>query len=174
MAALTTLAAKAVAEDAKAAASVARPTLSCPRCAPGAVEPASEVLLSFLTPREHEDWAAHRAIIVHGGCSGHRYLVAHRHSDAAQQIGRICYDLDDSLVMHFHDTTVPPEEEVLAAELILKYREPWLRNEATVLWYMRDRWVDLGYMRYKNPFGDASDGAWDASLAKGLGRWQEP
>ncbi len=164
---LTTLVEKAVAEDAQAAVSVVRPTPSCPACVPGSVEPASEVLLSFLTPKEHEDWAAHRAIIVQGNCSGHRYLLAHRRSDTARRIGRICYDLDDQLVLHFHDWTVPPEEEVLAAKLILEHREPWLRNEATVLWMFPDgHWEDQGYMRYKNPFGDHRDGVVDAALTK--------
>ena len=54
---------------------------------------------------------------------------------------------------------MPPEEEVLAAKLILEHREPWLRNEATCLQQTKDgKWHDLGFLRYKNPFGDASDG----------------
>jgi hypothetical protein len=167
---LEPLAKKAEKEDATAAVSVARPTLSCPACEPGAVEPASEVLLSFLTPTEHADWAAKRAIIVQGGCSGHRYLLAHRNSDTARRIGRICYDLTDQLVIHFHDWTVPPEEEILAAKLILEHREPWLRNEATVQWMYPDgRWSDLGYMRFKNPFGNQSDGTLDAAISKSVG-----
>jgi len=167
---LTTLVEKAVAEGGKAAVSVARPTPSCPACEPGAVGPASEVLLSFLTPQQHEDWATNRALIVQGNCSGHRYLLAHRNSDTARRIGRICYDLDDQLVLHFHDLTVPAEEEVLAAMLILGHREPWLRNEATVQWYFPDgKWADLGYMRYKNPFGDHRDGVVDAALTTSFG-----
>jgi hypothetical protein len=41
----------------RAAATVRRPTPCCPDCIPGAIHPASEVLLSFLTPEEHESWA---------------------------------------------------------------------------------------------------------------------
>lgn len=152
------------------AASVARPTPCCPECVPGSVDMASEVLLSFLTPEEHADWARHRAIMVRGGLSGHRYLIAHRHSDTAVKLGKICYDVDDRCVLHFHDWTVPGEEEVLAAKLILEHREPWLRNEATVLQPTKDgRWVDLGFLRYKNPFGDASDGRPDAGLTAAFG-----
>lgn len=152
------------------AVSVARPTPCCPSCVPGSVEPASDVLLSFLTPQEHADWAKHRAIMVTGGRSGHRYLIAHRHSRTAVLNKKICYDVDDHCVLHFHDWTVPPEEEVLATKLILEHREAWLRNEATVLQQnSKGEWLDLGFMRYKNPFGDASDGRADAALTATFG-----
>lgn len=166
--ALETVIAKADPES--KAVSVARPTPCCPSCVPGSVEPASDVLLSFLTPQEHADWAKHRAIMVTGGRSGHRYLIAHRHSRTAVLNGKICYDVDDHCVLHFHDWTVPPEEEVLATKLILEHREAWLRNEATVLQQdSKGAWHDLGFMRYKNPFGDASDGRVDAALTATFG-----
>jgi hypothetical protein len=167
---LEALAEKAAADPAAAAASVARPTPCCPQCEPGSIAPARDVLLTFLTPTQHADWAAHRAITVIGGQSGHRYLLAHRHTPTAVRLGKVCYDLDDGFVVHFHASDVPPEEEILAAKLILEHREPWLRNEATVLQQDADGgWRDLGFMRYKNPFGDANDGRWDASLSVGIG-----
>jgi len=159
----------AVDKDAKAV-SVARPTPCCPRCEVGSIAPARDVLLSFLSPQEHADWAENRAIIVRGGTSGHRYLLAHRHSPTAARLGKICYDLDDHFVLHFHDVSVPPEEEVLAAKLILEHREPWLRNEATCLLQTKDgRWHDLNFMRYKNPFGDITDGRVDAAITATFG-----
>lgn len=163
-----------VAEDKDAkeakAVSVARPTPCCPRCEVGSVAPARDVLLSFLSPQEHADWAEHRAIIVRGGKSGHRYLLAHRHSPTAARLGKICYDLDDHFVLHFHQTEVPPEEEILASKLILEHREPWLRNEATCLMQTKDgRWHDFGFMRYKNPFGDITDGRDDAAITATFG-----
>lgn len=162
--------AKADADPEAKAVSVARPTPCCPSCIPGSVEPASDVLLSFLTPEEHADWAKHRAIMVTGERSGHRYLIAHRHSRTAVLNKKICYDVDDRCVLHFHDWTVPPEEEVLATKIILEHREAWLRNEATVLQQDNNgAWYDLGIMRYKNPFGDASDGRADASMTAALG-----
>lgn len=168
--ALETIVARAAADPEARAVSVARPTPCCPRCEVGSIEPARDVLLSFLSPQEHADWADHRAIIVVGGTSGHRYLLAHRHSPTAARLGKICYDLDDHFVLHFHQTEVPPEEEVLTAKLILEHREPWLRNEATCLIQTRDgRWHDLGLMRYKNPFGDVSDGRLDASITATFG-----
>jgi len=149
-------------EEAKAA-SVKRPTPSCPQCMPGAIGPASEVLLSFLTPLQHEQWSRERAILVDGHLSGHRYVIAHRHSDIAQRIGRVCFDIDDESVIHFHDWSVPPEEEVLAAKLIMEHTEPWLRNEATCL---GGRHKDV----YKNPFGGGGDGLESAAFADDVGR----
>jgi hypothetical protein len=144
-----------------AAASVKRPTPCCPQCQPGAIGPASEVLLSFLTPEQHDQWARQRALLVEGHLSGHRYVIAHRHSELAQKVGRICFDVDDRRVVHFHDWSVPPEEEVLAAKLVMEHAEPWLRNEATVLGGGRDI--------YKNPFGDGLDGTESAAFAQGVG-----
>lgn len=151
-------------QEAEAAATVKRHTPCCPRCIPGAVEPATEALLAFLTPEQHEAWARGRNFSVVGGLSGHEYLLSHRHGELARRYGRICLDLDDGVILHFHDWTVPPEEEVLAAKLILEHQEDWLRNEATL-------WDRLGQaeMVFKNPFGDVSDGAADAVFAKTVG-----
>lgn len=153
--------AEAAADDPKAkGVTVTRPTPSCPQCIPGSIDRASEVLLSFLDDEEHADWAKHRQIVVYGGQSGHRYLLAHRHSRLAERLGRICYDLDDRCVVHFYDWAIPPEEEILAAKLILEHAEPWLRNEAT-LFHVRARNV------YKNPFGGISDGVAETHLMQG-------
>lgn len=149
-------------ETSTAAVTVKRPTCCCPNCIPGSVNRASDVLLAFLTDAEHRQWAEERAIIVEGGMSHHRYAVSHRNHPRAQAWGRMCYDLDDGGVMHFHDWSVPPEEEVLAVKLILEHREPWLRNEATAFAF---RATDV----YKNPFGDGSDGTRDAALLMAIG-----
>jgi len=167
---LETLVAKAAVDPEAKAVSVSRPTPCCPRCEVGSIAPARDVLLSFLSPQEHADWAEQRAIIVRGGRSGHRYLLAHRKSPTAARLGKICYDLDERFVLHFHQTEVPPEEEILAAKLILEHREPWLRNEATCLLQTKDgRWHDLGFMHYKNPFGDITDGRVDAAITATFG-----
>ena len=149
--------------EAKTAATVRRATPCCPDCyVDGAVEPATEVLLSFLTPDQHRTWAASRYVIVRGQLTGHRYLLAHRNSPIAAANRRIGYDLDDDAVMHFHDWSVPAEEEVLGAMLVLGHREPWLRNEATCLG-MKYRYV------FKNPFGDGMDGVADSVLTQRVG-----
>ena len=48
------------------AATVKRPTPSCPACIPGSIEPANEVLQGFLDEEQHEQWAKDRSIIVTG------------------------------------------------------------------------------------------------------------
>ena len=161
---LRDLAEKAKKEDAPAAATVRRPTPSCPQCVPGSIAPATETLLAFLTEEQHESWAKDRSIVVEGGLSGNRYLLSHRHSPFAQRAGRMCYDIDDRFVVHFHDWTVPPEEEVLAAKLILEHREAWLRNEATCLQAPHAKLV------FKNPFGGYLDGVPDANFSQAFGR----
>lgn len=145
------------------AVSVRRPTPCCPDCEVGSVAPASEVLLSFLNEEEHETWARERSIVVTGGLTGHRYILAHRQSAVAAYNTRMCFDLDDGQILHFHDNSVPPEEEVLAAKLILEHREPWLRNEATLL--------GGDNLKFKNPFGDLSDGTESADFVSEIGRW---
>lgn len=143
------------------AASVRRPTPCCPDCEVGSVAPASEVLLSFLNDQEHETWARERAIVVTGGLTGHRYILAHRNSELAAYNTKMCFDLDDGQILHFHDNSVPPEEEVLAAKLILEHREPWLRNEATLLGGFN--------MKFKNPFGGFGDGTETAAFVSAFG-----
>ncbi len=155
------LAKKAEGEKAEAAASVKRPTCCCPSCVPGAIGPASEVLLTFLDADQHEDWARERWIEVTGGVTGHRYVIAHRHSEPALEWKKITFDRDDEIVIHFHDVSVPPEEEVLSAKLILESEhEGWLRNEATTFG---------GTDVLKNPFGGIQDGVADAAFMSSLG-----
>lgn len=156
---------KAVEKKPEKAATVKRPTPSCPQCYVDAVKPATEVLLDFLDEEQHEQWMKTRSIFEYGGLTGHRYLLAHRHSRLAAKIGKICYDHDDGGVLHFHDNSVPPEEEILASMLCLKFRESWLRNEATCL---GDTVFDFVF---KNPFGDGSDGVADSNFTGEIGNF---
>ena len=50
---------------------------------------------------------------------------------------------------------------MLAAMLILRHREPWLRNEATALGNFRHV--------FKNPFGDMMDGVEDSVWTQQVG-----
>lgn len=148
---------------AEAAVTVKRHTPSCPECVVGSIAPAREVLLAFLTPEQHRTWAKRRYFVTRGGITGHRYILAHRESEIAALNGRIAWDADDKDILHFHDQTVPPEEEVLAAKLILEHREPWLRNDATCLGPRFTTHVFL------NPFGTHRDGVADASFTSAVG-----
>lgn len=172
--ALAEVADKAVEKKAKKAATVKRATPCCPQCELGSVEPASEVLLDFLDEREHQTWSDDRRIVVRGNRTGHRYLIAHRNSPTAVRLGRVCFDLDDRTVLHFHDNSVPPEEEVLGVKLVLEHREHWLRNEATAIQGSFDRagnedLNDEPRQVFDNPFGDHLDGVADAAIVQTVG-----
>ena len=158
------LAAKGAADEESAAVSAKRPTPCCPDCEPGSIGPAREVLLAFLTPQQHRDWSRYRVVSVEGGTTGHRYLVAHRHTELARRQTRICWDVDDGALLHLYDWSMPPEEEVLAAVLVLRHRESWLRNEATCLGGAGPRRHVL-----KNPFGDGGDGTETAAFFRAFG-----
>jgi hypothetical protein len=152
-------------EGAEAAATVKRATPCCPSCyrSEEVNKPATEVLLSFLDEEQHAEWAAHRFFRFRGGMSDHEYLVAHRNSAIAERNSRVAYDLDDDAVLHCHDWLVPPEEEVLGIYLILRFREHWLRNEATTF-FPTD-------VRFKNPFGDGMDGVRDSWFTANVGKF---
>lgn len=143
------------------AVTVARPTPCCPNCQPGSMSPATEVLFDFLTPEERDRWADDHSVVAEGNLSGHHYLLMHRHSRRAQKIGWICFDLNEGTHLHFYDWAVPPEEEVLAAKLILEHHEDWLRNEATCL--------HRSPIKFKNPFGNLQDGVEESATLRMLG-----
>ena len=149
-------------DDVEVAVTVKRPTPCCPTCYVDAVGPATDVLLSFLDSEQHASWQEHRCLVARGGITRHRYLLAHRHTPLAARQLRVAFDMEDGQVMHFHDWAVPPEEEVLAAMLILQHREPWLRNEATALGWQRS-------FVFKNPFGDGNDGVVDSMWTHRVG-----
>ena len=158
-------------ENAEAAVTVKRPTPCCPNCYVDEAEmnrPATEVLLAFLDERQHATWAKHRYIVVRGGITGHRYLLAHRNSPIAAKHTKICFDLDSNSILHFHDWLVPASEEVLAAMLILRFREPWLRNEATAFADSSEGHFIRRHV-FKNPFGGGMDGVADSSWTYRVG-----
>jgi len=158
-------------KDIKAAATVTRPTPSCPDCIPGSIAPAREVLLAFLRPEQHETWKTSRYIVVQGNLTGHRYIIAHRHSKIAQKNTRIAWDADDRATLHFHNSALPPEEEVLSAMLVLQHREHWLRNEATCLIDSSSGDFRRFHHVFDNPFGTIMDGVPDADLTRSVGTY---
>ncbi len=144
---------------AKAATTVSRPTVCCPRCVAGDLTPAGEVLYAFLAEDEKRQWEKDHSIIVYGGITGHAYLISHRHGRWAIKHGKICQDLTNGTTLHFHDHSVPPEEEVLAAKLILEHREHWLRVPGT----------GCGNPVLPSPFGNGADGTRSTSFTYELG-----
>lgn len=143
------------------AATVKRHTICCPRCIEGPLTPAGEVLFSFLSDEEKQEYIENdHSLVVYGGITGYRYLLSHRHGKWARRFGKICRDLDNECTLHFHDHTVPPEEELLAAKLLLEHRENWLRTYGSSA-RSRDR---HGVGVLPNPFGDYSDGTRSTSV----------
>ena len=118
--------------NADVAATVKRPTLCCPQPVLGPMVRSEGVLHAFSTERQRRTWRDHGYVEVLGGLSGHAYRIHHReHADAVRH-GYITYDLDDAQVLHGHDWTVPPAEEVLSFALWLASPFEWyVRNEAS-------------------------------------------
>lgn len=149
-------------ERAEVAASVRRPTCCCPDPLPaeGPLKRSSRVLREFCTPRQWKQWVQKGYITFFGGMTGARYRICHRNHPLAAEQGKICRDLDYGVTLHFWDWSIPPAEEVAAAMLILQFREPWLRNEAT--------YFGPGPKLF-NPLGNGADGTWDASFFRSIG-----
>jgi hypothetical protein len=117
-----------------AVVTVTRPKLSCPECSgrPEGERKACDVLWDFLDPMQRREWLRGRRVTAFGAVTGHAYDLRPRTSAVAGRRGRICFDMDDKLVLHNFNLDVPPEEELLAAKLILEHREHWLRVENEV------------------------------------------
>lgn len=115
-------------EEPKAGATVAKPTLGCPRpdFDPADIR-ATRVLKTFLTPEQLEDFEKTQRFICVGADTGHRYILSSRHRTG--QYGRSVYDLEERHPYCVHDYTVPPAEELLALNLFLSLpgRESYLR-----------------------------------------------
>jgi len=150
----TALAKKA--EASEVAVTVKRPSLSCPECdgKPLGERKACDVLWEFLSERQREEWLEKRGITVIGGLTGHMYRVRSRDTEGARLAGRTTIDLDDRVVLHNYDWTVPPEEEVLSVKLILEHRENWLRVFGEVDPIGRARHV------FRNPFAGQAEMGW--------------
>jgi hypothetical protein len=119
---------------AAAAVTVARPKLSCPECEgrPEGERKACDVLWAFLDPDQRREWLSSQRITAIGSRTGHAYDLAPRDSPRAGARGRICLDMDDLVLLHNFDLSLPPEEELLQAKLVLEHREEWLRVEGEV------------------------------------------
>jgi hypothetical protein len=148
----------------ESAVTVRRPTLCCPTPIDGAEVRASQVLQAFCDPTQWSHWLEHGWLVAYGKYTGHAYRVCHRHTPLAKRQGKITMDLDDGVIVHCYDWSVPPPEEVLAIKLILEHREDWLRNSST-LWD-----APLARHIFRNPLGDqVLDGTKDAALVSTVG-----
>lgn len=152
-------------KDPVKAASIDRPTLCCPTSDSGPERRASEVLHDFCTARQWSDWQERGWLRCYGNLSGHRYQIVNRNHPLVQRRRFVVWDEDVRHILHCYDWSVPPAEEVLAAKLILEYREHWIRNNSGA--------YDCPGPIYHNPFmsnaDQGADGIGDSALLTGAG-----
>jgi hypothetical protein len=138
-----------------------RPTTCCPVPVPGKIDKASEVLRSFLTSEQWDEWEHAAMIHVKGNLTGHTYRVVHRGHPLAAKQTRAAWDEDDDHVVHCHMTHLPAPEEALGIALTLQFGEDWVRN--------RSGWFGPG-IRFDHPLGlGSSDGIQSSQFVTGLG-----
>lgn len=137
-----------------------RPTLCCPVPSPGPQDRASEVLASFVTPAQWEEWCADGMIHCKGGLTGDTYRVVHRKHPLAQRQGKITWCETRDSVVHCHQTQFPPAEEVLSVVLTLQYGEDYIRNPSG--YFGRGR-------NFPHPLGlGGGDGLASAGFVRGM------
>jgi hypothetical protein len=155
-------------EDAKEAATVRRPTLCCPACISGPDKRASEVLQSFSTTKQWNDWLSMGMLYCYGNLTGRPYQVSHRHHPISRQNKFITWDVEGGHVMHAWDWSVPPAEEVLMIKLVLEHAEHWIRNQSGHFGTSGEKFV--------NPFmeeagmSQLSDGLISTGILTGFGK----
>jgi hypothetical protein len=108
-------------EKAKAAVTVAQPTIGCPVPEFERAEiRATRVLREFLTPRQLMDFETTQGFVVQGADTGHRYMLVSRHSPLTRETGgRSVYDVTEGRPVCVHDWSVPASEELLELALFL-------------------------------------------------------
>jgi len=108
--------------DAGVATAVAVPTKGCP--APDFARAelrARDVLESFLTEDQREDFRKHNRFISRGATTGRRYMITSRHArDSLAMFQRSLFDLDYGFPICVHDWSVPAAEEMLSLHVLLQ------------------------------------------------------
>lgn len=133
-----------------------RPTLCCPIPTPGAMDRASEVLRTFLTADQWDEWCQDGMIHVRGNLTGDTYRVVHRKHPLAAKQGKAAWNVTENHVVHCHLTHLPPPEETLSIVLTLQFGEDWIRNPSG--WFGGGR-------RFRHPLGlGALDGTQSSAL----------
>lgn len=117
--------AKAVPDDATAAATVAPPRKGCPAPTP-AERRASQVLRVFSTERQMGTWANEGWMRLVGSHTGEAYRLYHRDEAAKRGLPRLLIRAATGEPVCVWDDRVPPAEEALAIKLAVEHREPWL------------------------------------------------
>lgn len=121
-----------VLDKAKAAVTVAQPTVGCPAPEFDKAEiRATRVLREFLSPLQLADFDRDQSFLVTGADSGHRYMLISRQSPKIRDFGgRSVYDVTQERPVCVHDWLVPASEELLELALFLQLpaRERYVRS----------------------------------------------
>jgi len=108
-----------------AATTVRKPAIGCP--APNfedTIVRATQVLKTFLTSEQVEDYEHHQKFVTIGGASGRRYLLTSRHALSTHGYSsRTVRDIDRDRELCVHDWGLPAPEELLAMHLMLSMPE---------------------------------------------------
>lgn len=108
-------------EQPAAATTVRKPAIGCP--APNfeaATIRATEVLKTFLTSEQVEDYEKYQRFVTVGGASGRRYLLTSRHAPSPRGTSfRTVRDVDNNVDLCVHDWGIPAPEELLTMHLML-------------------------------------------------------
>ncbi len=141
----------ALKKTATTAATMTRGYGGCPTPVP-VNERASEVLLAFLTDEQLASWEDKRRFVALGSVTGGSYIVAHRGSEFARWNNYAVYSCAAKKPTCWHDWTVPPEEEALAAKLLIEHDEEWIAPRHFHLGISRAEnhpaWLDRGKASY--------------------------
>jgi hypothetical protein len=110
-----------------AAATVREPVRGCP---PPELtnRRASQVLRTFSTRAQWNQWQDHGAMKVIGNRTGKAYWLHHRNSAVAHGLKHLLIEASSRREICVWDDRVPAEEEALALKLAVEYREDWVNE----------------------------------------------
>lgn len=111
-------------QEPEAVATVREPRRGCPP-PETARRRASEVLRTFSTARQMEQWERHGAMKVIGNQTGKAYWLHHRASAVAHGLRHLLVEAVTGHEICIWDDRVPAEEEALAMKLAVEHREEW-------------------------------------------------
>lgn len=112
---------------ADAAASVAAPTRGCPEPTP-CERRSSQVLRTFSTRSQWDDWQKTGSMKVIGNATGKAYRIFHRNEAHRLGLNRCVVNIETQGVICAWADGVPSEEEVLSIKFALEHREAWFRS----------------------------------------------
>lgn len=110
-----------------AAVSVPQPVRGCP-FPTSCQRRASEVLRTFSTERQWEQFQRRGYLTAYGNVTGMAYNIFHRDEAAYRGLHRSVAEASTGRIICAWNNDVPPEEEVLTLKFAMEHREGWVRQ----------------------------------------------